>query len=209
MSTNPNNLVPMPPKVWSDKPIPARRELLWLAEGRKCHWCGCPTRLCDEPDEDQATIEHIIPRYKGGTNDPENLTSACRKCNCRRSYEDARNMKEGALLGKWPMKDGKGLKRDLKRTALTGDEKKAIMAGKIPNSTANVPALDAVRIQRDQGLKEIATLRREKMILEGTVKSQAGELKLFHKIVEDQEKEFKSLTVWVFIRKKLAEWIRP
>jgi hypothetical protein len=71
---------------------------------------------------------------------------------------------------------------------------------------------DILRQQRDQALKEIATLRMDKMILEGTVKSQSGELKLFHKIVEDQEEELKVLkfmTVWKFMRKRLSEWINP
>jgi uncharacterized protein (DUF305 family) len=68
---------------------------------------------------------------------------------------------------------------------------------------------DVLREQRDQAQKEIAHLRKEMKIWEGVIKAQEGELKLFHKIVEDQEKEFKSMSVWVFIRKKLAEWIKP
>lgn len=201
MSTNPSNLIPM--RVWNDIPTPPRREALWIAEERKCHWCGIPTRLCAEDAADQATIEHIIPRYKGGTNDPENLTSACRSCNGRRSYEDSRNMKEGALLGKWPTKDGKGMKRSLKRTCLTGDEKKAILYG-------GKTSAEEIHIeQRDQALKEIGELRKELKHWEATVKAQEGELKLFHKIVEDQEAELKAMTVWKFVRKRLSEWIRP
>ena len=203
--SSPNlSLVPKP-KVWSDTPTPPRREALWLAEGKKCHWCGIPTRLCDEPDDDQATIEHIIPRCKGGTNDDDNLTSACRQCNCRRSYEDSRNMKEGALLGKWPMKDGKGAKRSLKRTALTGDEKKAIMAG--TGIVGSKSTESVLREQRDQALQEIANLRKEKKAWEGAILAQANELKLFHKIVEDQEKELKSMTIKRLLKRRLADWL--
>lgn len=36
-----------------------------------------------------------------------------------------------------------------------------------------------------------------------------NELKLFRKIVEDQEKDLKTMTVWKLIRKRISEWIRP
>ena len=40
-------------------------------DGRECHWCGM----------DATTVDHIIPVAKGGTDDPENLVAACRRCN--------------------------------------------------------------------------------------------------------------------------------
>ena len=40
-------------------------------DGRECYWCGM----------DANTVDHIIPVAKGGTDDPENLVAACRKCN--------------------------------------------------------------------------------------------------------------------------------
>ena len=30
---------------------------------------------------DATTVDHIIPVAKGGTDDPENLVAACRRCN--------------------------------------------------------------------------------------------------------------------------------
>ena len=191
MSVNPSNIVPITPKVWSDIPMLPRRELLWLKEGKRCHWCGRPTRLCNEPAEDQATIEHIIPRYKGGTNEESNLTSACRACNCRRSYEDARNMKEGALLGKWPMKDGKGLKRSMKHTCLTGDEKKAIMVG--TGLVGSKKTENALREQRDQAQREIGRLRTEV----ADMKSQIGNYK--HKL--------DTMTIRKLVAIKIVKWL--
>jgi len=157
MSANPDNLVPMP-RVWSDTPTPPRREALWLKEGKVCHWCGKPTRLCNESADDQATIEHIIPRYKGGTNEDSNLTSACRSCNGRRSYEDARGMKEGALLGKWPAVKSVRQSHSVQRVSLTGDEKRAIMAG-TGSVVVSMKAEDVLREQRDQALREIGKLK--------------------------------------------------
>jgi 5-methylcytosine-specific restriction endonuclease McrA len=31
-----------------------------------------------------ATADHVLPRSRGGTSDPENLRAACRSCNSRR-----------------------------------------------------------------------------------------------------------------------------
>ena len=104
-------------------------------------------------------------------------------------------MKEGALLGKWPMKDGKGLKRSEKRTCLTGDEKKAIM-GKTPNSSAGLSASDVHLEQRDQALREISLLRKELKVYEATVKTQEEELKAL-----------KSMTLWKVLKNRLAEWL--
>ena len=178
-----------------------KREDLWHAEGCKCHWCGRPTRLCTEDVADQATIEHIIPQAKGGTNDPSNLTSACRLCNARRSYEQAQGLPEGSLLGQFPVTDRQkrafGAPRLVPRqnpkpryVALTADDKKALFSKTVKHNAENV-----LREQRDQALRELTHVR--------------NELKLFHKIVEDQEKELKSMTVWKLIRKRIAEKISP
>jgi hypothetical protein len=84
--------------------------------------------------------------------------------------------------------------------ALTGDEKKAIMAGQVApapvlHHAVRHNAEDVLREQRDQALRELTLAR--------------NELKLFRKIVEDQEKDLKTMTVWKLIRKRISEWIRP
>ena len=203
MSTNPISIVPMPQRVWSDTPTPPRRELLWIKEGKKCHWCKNPTRYQPyNPDGsynpqawDMATIDHVIPRYQGGLDDESNLVSACRLCNNRRSHETNCGFPDGALLGKFDPDKGLIPKRiphkkkaPPNRVSLTGDEKKAIL-GK--HSVENV-----LREQRDQAQKEIVNLRRELKHWEATVAAQEIELK-----------SLKSLTVWQFIRKRLSEWM--
>ena len=64
------------------------RERLWHHDGRKCHWCGQMTLLCLEPIHNQATIDHIVPRCRGGPTRVENCVSACFTCNCKRNRED-------------------------------------------------------------------------------------------------------------------------
>jgi hypothetical protein len=192
-------------RVWSDVPTPTRREVLWISEGKKCHFCGKPTRLCSEIADDQATTEHLIPRCKGGTNDDENLASSCLQCNQRRNHEDNLGLTDGALLGKQLKNVTLKKKGPPKNNALTGDEKKAITSG-----TKKVDTI--LREQRDQAQAEITNLKRDLRISEGKEKSLIGELTLFQKIVEDQENELnslKSITVWNLIRRRVAAWIQP
>jgi 5-methylcytosine-specific restriction endonuclease McrA len=56
-----------------------RGELMWVG---KCLHCG--STLCVALDGDtrgQATIEHILPRGHGGTDELTNLALACARCN--------------------------------------------------------------------------------------------------------------------------------
>lgn len=58
--------------------IPAKRKRL-VAEraGGICEYCRCPEHFSSTP----FSIEHIIPRILGGSDDLENLAFACRGCN--------------------------------------------------------------------------------------------------------------------------------
>lgn len=42
-----------------------------------CYWCS-------KPLESDATIDHVIPLVRGGSNNPDNLVIACRSCNSRK-----------------------------------------------------------------------------------------------------------------------------
>jgi 5-methylcytosine-specific restriction endonuclease McrA len=45
-----------------------------------CYYCGCA--LSAEPRaQNQKTIDHKIPKSRGGTNHPSNVVAACRRCN--------------------------------------------------------------------------------------------------------------------------------
>lgn len=62
--------------------------------GDACHYCRKQTRLnfttsVNAPDH--ATLDHVVPKSKGGTNDRSNLVLACNACNnakSDRSYDD-------------------------------------------------------------------------------------------------------------------------
>lgn len=52
-----------------------------LAKSNRCCWCNTPLNI------DTATIEHVIPIRRGGTNQIANLRIACGKCNGARGGE--------------------------------------------------------------------------------------------------------------------------
>ena len=61
----------------------------------QCHWCG---RKChnDHKRDDGllATIEHIIPKSRGGKDSWSNLVMSCRQCNTTRGCDRHRSLEE-------------------------------------------------------------------------------------------------------------------
>ena len=53
----------------------ARRAAILERDGGTCVWCG------REPWPRDLTLEHLLPRSRGGHATPENLAPACRGCN--------------------------------------------------------------------------------------------------------------------------------
>jgi len=47
---------------------------LYAEQEGKCKYCNCSI-------EDYYEVDHIVPVSKGGTDNPDNLTLACKKCN--------------------------------------------------------------------------------------------------------------------------------
>jgi 5-methylcytosine-specific restriction endonuclease McrA len=78
--------------------VRAMRPQLAGEQGWRCCWCGC--RMRPEPGHaDSATIEHIEPLSRGGSNQWFNLASACWTCNTRRN---ALSLDEALTLGTDP-----------------------------------------------------------------------------------------------------------
>jgi 5-methylcytosine-specific restriction endonuclease McrA len=67
------------------------RKALLVRDGNRCCWCHEPMKIPseagDQYDPDFASIEHIIPRSRGGTDDWDNLALAHLRCNQRRNEE--------------------------------------------------------------------------------------------------------------------------
>jgi 5-methylcytosine-specific restriction endonuclease McrA len=55
-----------------------------------CWYCGC-----DLPLAKWATLDHLVPRSRGGADEPENVLLACKRCNRRKG---ARLIDEGLTV---------------------------------------------------------------------------------------------------------------
>ena len=47
------------------------RDSILIRDGHRCHYCGNPA----------TTADHVVPRSKGGADDPSNLVACCLPCN--------------------------------------------------------------------------------------------------------------------------------
>jgi len=56
------------------------RQLVRTRAKYLCEYCHSPERS----SSDVFTMDHLLPQSKGGTDEPENLALACRRCNERR-----------------------------------------------------------------------------------------------------------------------------
>jgi 5-methylcytosine-specific restriction endonuclease McrA len=62
------------------------RDKLAIRDGWSCCWCGRDLRR-DDTGEHRPTIEHLIPKSKGGSDRTFNLRLACQACNRARTDE--------------------------------------------------------------------------------------------------------------------------
>lgn len=88
-----------------------------LAESQnwKCCWCGLRTTHI-AGKKNSATIEHIIPVSKGGSNSIENLAMACSSCNNNRKDTEIKNIRyinnKAIFRSKDGMKSSKAIHRE-------------------------------------------------------------------------------------------------
>ncbi len=72
---------------------PRRRVLLFLNQEGRCHWCNRRTLLCNNIVAEQATVDHVVPRGRGGSHKISNCVLACRECNQNRNRSDRHSHK--------------------------------------------------------------------------------------------------------------------
>lgn len=73
-----------------------RRAVIYARDDFRCVYCGRDVIVTTDPEivsrfktRPIASIDHIIPRCEGGTNEEDNLVTACRRCNLERGTMDA------------------------------------------------------------------------------------------------------------------------
>ena len=58
------------------KPLSDKKRFMILErDGFRCQYCGATA------EQSRLEVDHIVPVSKGGTNDPDNLVTACHECN--------------------------------------------------------------------------------------------------------------------------------
>ena len=78
-------------------PVSPRAAAIVDRDGPHCVWCG------RSPWPRDLTLEHLLPRSRGGHATPENRTPACRRCNrARRSRPVAAYVRELVEAGRSP-----------------------------------------------------------------------------------------------------------
>jgi hypothetical protein len=65
-----------------DLPRAERLRLALERDGGECTWC----RRALAPGDGIASVDHVVPRLKGGPAWPENEVAACRPCNRARGH---------------------------------------------------------------------------------------------------------------------------
>ena len=63
-----------------------RSNILWR-DKNQCQYCGCSS----EPNK--LTLDHIMPKSRGGKNTWKNLVTACKKCNQKKSNKTLKESK--------------------------------------------------------------------------------------------------------------------
>jgi 5-methylcytosine-specific restriction endonuclease McrA len=58
--------------------VPATRTAVMLRDAFTCQYCG------ESPGRHLLTVDHVVPRSRGGRHDWENLVTACTRCNQRK-----------------------------------------------------------------------------------------------------------------------------
>jgi 5-methylcytosine-specific restriction endonuclease McrA len=76
-------------RVPHNLPLPLSRRALLLRDNYTCQYCG------EQPGRELLTIDHVLPRSRGGRTEWENVVAACAPCNRRKSNRtpDEANMK--------------------------------------------------------------------------------------------------------------------
>lgn len=67
------SVIMVPKYVYSpNQKVPLTRNNIYKRDGGECVYCG---------DNHNLTLDHVIPKSKGGPNSWDNLVTACKKCN--------------------------------------------------------------------------------------------------------------------------------
>jgi len=64
--------------------LPLGRRTVLARDGYSCQYCG------RQPDRSELTLDHVLPRCRGGKTSWNNLVTACKRCNGRKGNRTPR-----------------------------------------------------------------------------------------------------------------------
>ncbi len=105
-----------------------RRLAIYVRDAFQCLYCGRDLRSAAPAD---VTLDHLLPRSAGGTNEAVNLVTACRSCNSARQDKPWIDYATGGARDRIEQRRHEALNLELS---------KAILAG-----TAGDPRIEALR----------------------------------------------------------------
>ena len=87
-----------------------RMNIIWR-DNNQCQYCA------NYYADDRLTMDHVLPKSRGGQNTWENLVAACKKCNQKKG---SRNLKEsGMILLKRPVRPKSNILRTVKKNQIS------------------------------------------------------------------------------------------
>ncbi len=78
-------------RVPHDRTVAVNRRTVFARDGHRCQYCGLPAE----------SIDHVLPRSRGGLHAWDNVVAACRRCNTRK--EDRLPHEAGLVLRTAPV----------------------------------------------------------------------------------------------------------
>jgi 5-methylcytosine-specific restriction endonuclease McrA len=102
---------------------PEKRLAIYLRDDMCCAYCG--TNLKNAKPE-EIGLDHLVCSSEGGSNEPSNLVTACRKCNSSRGVQPWREFATGGAVARI---------KNIVRRKLNVELAKAIIAGETGDAT--------------------------------------------------------------------------
>jgi 5-methylcytosine-specific restriction endonuclease McrA len=78
-------------RVPHDRTVAVNRRTVFARDSHRCQYCGCAAE----------SIDHVVPRSRGGLHAWDNVVAACRRCNTRK--EDRLPHEAGLVLRSLPV----------------------------------------------------------------------------------------------------------
>ena len=92
------------------RPLPLTRRNVFHRDGHRCQYCGCSS--------ERLSIDHILPRSRGGPHSWDNVTTACLRCNVHKGNRTPREA--GMLLARPPRRPLSGPLFEAQRQMASG-----------------------------------------------------------------------------------------